>query len=142
MRCVMLKMSNIIKKLKSENVELRDHVTKVEERQVLNELRGALHNSSNNNIPNNNSSNFALVLTANLSAVHHEKLLEEKEMDSFLLETHKKIVSSEIKQCNKEKKLSKVEQASLNQDQESDTGYSTSKKIPEVLNPMTKISAG
>ncbi|CAB4414628.1 unnamed protein product [Rhizophagus irregularis] len=33
------------------------------------------------------------------------KSLEEKDMDSFLLEAHKKIVSSEIKQCNKEKKL-------------------------------------
>src|SRR5206468_9609185 len=68
------------------------------------------------------------------------KLLEEKDMDSFLLEAHKKIVSSEIKQCNKEKKLSKAEQASLNQDQESDTGCSTSEKIPEVSNPVTKIS--
>ncbi|CAB5190535.1 unnamed protein product [Rhizophagus irregularis] len=63
-------------------------------------------------------------------------------MDSFLLEAHKKIVSSEIKQRNKEKKLSKAEQASLNQDQESDTGCSTSEKILEVSNPVTKISAG
>ncbi|GES93165.1 hypothetical protein GLOIN_2v1030212 [Rhizophagus clarus] len=71
-------------------------------------------------------------------------------MDSFLLEAHKKIVSSEIKQRNKEKKLSKAEQASLNQDQESDTGCSTSENrasdpegiIPEVSNPVTKISAG
>ena len=29
--------------------------------------------------------------------VYHKKLLEEKEMNSFLLEAHKKIVSSEIK---------------------------------------------
>ncbi|RGB21364.1 hypothetical protein C1646_778238 [Rhizophagus diaphanus] len=68
-------------------------------------------------------------------------------MDSFLLEAHKKIVSSEIKQRNKErqadrKKLSKAEQASLNQDQESDTGCSTSEKIPPVSNPVTKISTG
>ncbi|GES87680.1 hypothetical protein GLOIN_2v1735823 [Rhizophagus clarus] len=63
-------------------------------------------------------------------------------MDSFLLEAHKKIVSSEIKQRNKEKKLSKAEQASLNQDRESDTRCSTSGKIPEVTNPVTKISAG
>ncbi|POG58212.1 hypothetical protein GLOIN_2v1732617, partial [Rhizophagus irregularis DAOM 181602=DAOM 197198] len=67
-------------------------------------------------------------------------------MDNFLLEAHKKIVSSEIKQRNKErqadrKKLSKAEQASLNQNQESDTRCSTSEKIPEVLNPVTKISA-
>src|SRR6266542_1027100 len=63
-------------------------------------------------------------------------------MDSFLLEANKKIVSSEIKKRNKEKKLSKAEQASLNQDQESDTRCSTSEKIPEVSNPVTKISAG
>ena len=35
----------------------------------------------------------------------NSKSLEEKDMDSFLLEAHKKIVSSEIKQRNKEKKL-------------------------------------
>ncbi|CAG8756978.1 2877_t:CDS:2, partial [Dentiscutata erythropus] len=35
-----------------------------------------------------------------------------------------------------------TEQASLNQDQESDTECSTSEKIPEVSNPMTEILAG
>ncbi|PKK57711.1 hypothetical protein RhiirC2_871757 [Rhizophagus irregularis] len=60
-----VKLKAIIKELKSENVELRDHVTKVEERQVLNEPRGASHNSSNDNTSSNNSSNFALVPTAN-----------------------------------------------------------------------------
>ena len=124
------KLKARIEELESENIEVRDRLTKVEQRQVLND------NSSNDNTPNINSSNF------NSGAVHHEKPLEEKEMDSFLLEAHKKIVSSEIKQRNKEKKLSKAEQASLNQDQESDTGCSTSEKIPEVLNPVTKISAG
>src|SRR5581483_10554844 len=73
--------------------EFRDRITKVEQKQMLND------NSSNDNTPNNNSSNF------NSGAVHHEKPLEEKEMDSFLLEAHKKIVSSEIKQRNKEKKF-------------------------------------
>ncbi|CAG8751853.1 5367_t:CDS:2, partial [Racocetra persica] len=34
-----------------------------------------------------------------------------------------------------------IQQASLNQDQESDTECSTSEKIPEVSNPMTEISA-
>jgi hypothetical protein len=61
--------------------EFRDRITKVEQKQVLND-----------NSPNNNSSNF------NSDAVHHKKPLEEKEMDSFLLEAHKKIISSEIKQ--------------------------------------------
>src|ERR1044072_1744678 len=51
----------------------------------------------NDNTPNNILSNF------NSGAVHHEKSLEEKEMDISLLETHKKIVSSEIKQRNKER---------------------------------------
>src|SRR6266542_3477765 len=116
--------------------EFRDRLTKVEQKQTLND------NTPNDNTPNKNSSNFALAPSANSGVVHHEKPLEEKEMDSFLLEAHKKIVSSGIKQHNKEKKLSKAEQASLNQDQESDTGCSTSEKIPEVSNPVTKISAG
>ncbi|RGB32657.1 hypothetical protein C1646_789953 [Rhizophagus diaphanus] len=76
-------------------------------------------------------------MTIKSGAVHHEKPLEEKEMDSFLLETHKKIE----RQADR-KKLSKAEQASLSQDQESDTGCSTSEKIPPALNPVTKISAG
>ena len=57
--------------------------------------------SQNDNSPDNSLSNF------NSVTEYHEKLLvnvktdnsfpEEKEMDNFLLETHKKIVSSEIK---------------------------------------------
>ena len=119
------KLKARIEELESENIEVRDRLTKVEQKQ-----------SQNDNTPNNILSNF------NSGAVHHEKPLEEKEMDNFLLEAHKKIVSSEIKQRNKEKKLSKAEQASLNQDQESDTGCSTSEKIPPASNPVTKVSAG
>ena len=53
--------------------------------------------------------------------IHTEtKSLEEKDMDSFLLEAHKKIVSSEIKQHNKEKKFLRK---SANQDSISDTAY-------------------
>ncbi|RIA93865.1 hypothetical protein C1645_735220 [Glomus cerebriforme] len=134
------KLRTKIKKLKSENTEFRDHVTKVEQRQVLNKPRGTSHNFSNDNIPNdnnpnNNSSNF------NSGAVHYKKSSQKKEMDNFLLETHKKIVGDDIRRYNKEKKLSKAEQASLNQDQESDIRCSISEKISEVSNPMTKISA-
>src|SRR3954447_26609085 len=60
-----------IVKLRAENVEFRDRLTKVEQKQVLND------NSSNDNTPNNNSSDF------NSGAVHHEKSLKEKEMDIF-----------------------------------------------------------
>src|ERR1044072_2697548 len=131
-----IKLRARIGELESENVEFRDRLTKVEQKQTLND------NTPNDNTPNKNSSNFALAPSANSGVAHHEKPLEEKEMDSFLLEAHKKIVSSEIKQRNKEKKLSKAEQASLNQDRESDTRCSTSEKIPEVMNPVTEISAG
>ena len=127
------KLNARIEELESE---FRDRITKVEQKQTLND------NTPNNNTPNKNSFNFALASSTNSDVVHHEKPLEEKEMDSFLLETHKKIVSSGIKQHNKEKKLSKAEQASLNQDQKSDTGCFTSEKILPVLNPVTKISAG
>src|SRR5436190_14933102 len=74
------KLRTTIEELKSENIEVRDRLMKVEQRQVLND------NSSNDNTPNINSSNF------NSSAVHYEKSLEEKDMD-FLVEAHKKIVS-------------------------------------------------
>ena len=43
--------------------------------------------------------------------MHHEKLLvdtslpEDKKTDAFLNEVHKKKVSNEIRQCNREKKL-------------------------------------
>jgi len=60
---------------------------------------------------------------------------------------YKKKVSNEIRQHNREKKLSKAEQISLNQDQESipkessDTGYSASEKIPVISNLVIEISA-
>src|SRR2546429_7776191 len=79
--------------------EFRDRITKVEQKQTLNELRGASHNSSNNT-----SSNFNLV--AEPTVTQHEKPLvdtslpEGKEMDAFLNEVDKKKVSNEIKQKN------------------------------------------
>ncbi|RGB22393.1 hypothetical protein C1646_776155 [Rhizophagus diaphanus] len=128
-----------IAELKRRNVEtLRSNAEyneRLEQKQTLND------NTPNDNTPNKNSSNFALAPSANSGVAHHEKPLEEKEMDSFLLEAHKKIVSSEIKQRNKEKKLSKAEQASFNQDRESDTRCSTSGKIPEP-GPPVKIAIG
>ncbi|PKY35388.1 hypothetical protein RhiirB3_421082, partial [Rhizophagus irregularis] len=73
-----------IVELKSENAELSDRVTKVEQNQLQNDSAEGTQGKGNIT-PNNNPSNF------NLDAVHHEKLLEEKEMDNFLLEAHKKI---------------------------------------------------
>ncbi|CAB4379531.1 unnamed protein product [Rhizophagus irregularis] len=137
------KLRATIEELKSENIEVRDRLTKVEQNQLQNEPRDTSHNSSNNN-----SSNFNLVaipeaitVPTNSAKRHNGKSLKEKDMDQFLLEAHKKIVSSEIKQCNKEKKLKKAEQASLNQDQESGTS-NPERIIPAVSNPVTKISAG
>jgi hypothetical protein len=46
----------------------------------------------------------------------NSKLLEEKEMNNFLVEENKKIVSDGIRQRNREKKLKKAEQVSFNQD--------------------------
>ena len=74
-----------IEELKSENAGLRDRVTKVEQRQMLND------NTPNDNTPNNNSSNF------NSGADHHEKLSQEKEMGIFLDGMNKKIVSEDIR---------------------------------------------
>jgi hypothetical protein len=128
-----VKLRATIEELKSENIEVRDRLTKVEQNQLQND------NSSNNNSSNFNSVAVpeAITVPTNSAKRLNGKPLEEKDMDSFLLEAHKKIVSDEIRQRNREKKLSKAEQASLNQDQES-----TSEKIPEASNPVTKISAG
>ncbi|GBB91456.1 hypothetical protein RclHR1_18770011 [Rhizophagus clarus] len=89
------KLNARIEELESE---FRDRITKVEQKQT-----------QNDNSSNNNSSNFNLVAVPEAITVPinsaNGKSLEEKDMDSFLLEAHKKIVSSEIKQRNKEKKL-------------------------------------
>ncbi|GES97813.1 hypothetical protein GLOIN_2v1717333 [Rhizophagus clarus] len=83
-----------------ENTELRDRVTKVEEKQILND------NSSNLS-----SSNFNLVADQVPMVMHHEKssvdtsLPEDKETDAFLNEVHKKKGSDEIRQRRRKEKL-------------------------------------
>src|SRR6266542_2099068 len=89
-----------------KNAEFRDHVTKVEQRQMLDD-NTPNDNTPNDNTPNNNSSNF------NSGVVHHEKSSQEKEMDIFLDGVDKKIVGEEIRRRNKEKKL---QRESANQD--------------------------
>ncbi|RIA80095.1 hypothetical protein C1645_839301, partial [Glomus cerebriforme] len=56
----------------------------------------------------------------------------EEEVDNFLDESHKKIISDSIRQRNKEKKLKKAEQTSLNQDQESNIGLTVDNCISEI----------
>ncbi|RGB34226.1 hypothetical protein C1646_702519 [Rhizophagus diaphanus] len=123
--------------------EFGDRITKVEQKQTLQSALTANDNSSNNSSPSFNSVAVPETITVPTNSAKrlNGKSLEEKDMDSFLLEAHKKIVSSEIKQRNKEKKLKKAEQASLNQDQESGT-CDPEGIILEVINPVTKISAG
>ncbi|CAB4382495.1 unnamed protein product [Rhizophagus irregularis] len=87
------KLKAKIEELESENIEVRDRLTKVEQKQSQNDI------TPNDNTPNNNSSNF------NSGAVHLEKSSEEKEMDYFLDEEDKKIVGEDIRRRNKEKKL-------------------------------------
>ena len=52
-----------------------------------------------------NKQELVATVPANSAKCLNGTSLEEKDMDSFLLEAHKKIVSSEIKQRNKEKKF-------------------------------------
>ncbi|GBB86236.1 hypothetical protein RclHR1_12680002 [Rhizophagus clarus] len=101
------KLKTRIEELKSENVEFRNRLTKVEQKQTLQSALMANDNSSNNRSPSFNSVAVSEAITVPTNSVKrlNGKLLEEKDMDSFLLETHKKIVSSKIKQRNKEKKL-------------------------------------
>src|ERR1051325_5523479 len=72
-------------KLRAENVEFRDRLTKVEQNQTL---QNAL--TANDNSSNNNSSNFASAPSANLVAeptvTQHEKPSVDEEMDTPLPE--------------------------------------------------------
>ncbi|GBC33705.2 hypothetical protein GLOIN_2v1762090 [Rhizophagus irregularis DAOM 181602=DAOM 197198] len=90
-----VKLGATIEKLKYENAELKDRITKVKQNQLQNDSAKGTQDKRNIT-PNNNLSNF------NLGAVHHEKLLKEKEMDNFLLEVHKIIVSNEINHRKKD----------------------------------------
>ncbi|GBC47070.2 hypothetical protein GLOIN_2v1778212 [Rhizophagus irregularis DAOM 181602=DAOM 197198] len=126
-------VEEITTKLESKNAEFRDRITKVEQRQMLNDT------SSNNSLPN-----FNLVADQLSMATHHEKPLVDKKMDTslpeelipeviakqsvsavnisvmdqcdqktlenketnaFLDEVHKKKISDEIRQRNRGKKL-------------------------------------
>ncbi|GBB89091.1 hypothetical protein RclHR1_15770002 [Rhizophagus clarus] len=130
----------LMKRMIKENNRRDARIEKLEEKQL-----------QNNNTPNNILSNF------NSDAIHHEKPLEEKEMDNFLLETHKKIVSSEIKQRNKEKKLHTESMTSSGQEVAMQSGQNSYKKKstekivqvitdgmmaePSIQDNMTEISA-
>ena len=122
----MLKMLN--SRVKAENVEFKDRLMKVKQKQTLQsaceapQWLTANDISSNNSSPSSNSVAVpeAITVPTNSAKCLNGKPLEEKDMDSFLLEAHKKIVSSEIKQRNKEKKFLRK---SANQDSISDTAY-------------------
>ncbi|PKK73364.1 hypothetical protein RhiirC2_776127 [Rhizophagus irregularis] len=65
---------------------------------------------TNNSFPEEvcyNKQELITEVTVSVNSVKHlnSKSLEEKDMNSFLLEAHKKIISSEIKQYNKKKKF-------------------------------------
>jgi len=95
------KLKASIEELESKNVEFRDRLTKVEQKQTLNDNSSNISSSSFNSV----AISEAITLLANSVKHLNGKPLEEKDMDSFLLEVHKKIISSEIKQRNKEKKF-------------------------------------
>src|ERR1044071_6537287 len=112
--------------------EFGDRIAKVEQKQTLQSALTANDNSSNNSSPSFNSVAVpeAITVPTNSAKRLNGKLLEEKDMDSFLLEAHKKIVSSEIKQHNKEKKNEKNGQGLIQE---------ISSSVPKE-NHVTKIS--
>jgi hypothetical protein len=73
-------------KLRIKNVEFRNRLTKVKQKQTL-----------NNNSFNIHSSNFNLVADQTLTVIYHKKLLvdtllpEDKKIDAFLDEMYKKV---------------------------------------------------
>ncbi|PKC08903.1 hypothetical protein RhiirA5_499651 [Rhizophagus irregularis] len=102
--------------------EFRDRIMKVEQKQTLNDYSSNL-----------SSSNFNLVADQVPMVTHHEKssvdtsLPEDKETDAFLDEVHKKKVSNEIRQRNREKKLQAQESLPI----------SPEEKRPQVLDSIT-----
>ena len=116
-----------VNKLEQKNKELETRLVIVEQASLPVEQRQMLNdNTPNNNTPNdntsnNNSSNFNSGVDQVSIGPHREKSLEDKEMNAFLVDENKKSVGDDIRRRNKEKKLKKAEQASLNQDQESGT---------------------
>ena len=86
-------------KLRAENVEFRDRLTKVEQKQTLND------NTSNNNPSNFNSdTSLSRELIPEILPVS-SKSSKETKIDIFLDEVQKKKVSDEIRQRNRKKKL-------------------------------------
>ncbi|GBC50843.1 hypothetical protein GLOIN_2v1838494 [Rhizophagus irregularis DAOM 181602=DAOM 197198] len=77
-----------------------------------------------------NKQELVAMVPANSAKRLNGKPLKEKDMDSFLLEAHKKIVSSEIKRRNKEKKNEKNGQGLIQE---------ISSSVPKE-NHVTKIS--
>src|SRR5436190_17051956 len=77
-----------------------------------------------------NKQELVATVPANSAKRLNGKPLEEKDMDSFLLEAHKKIVSSEIKRRNKEKKNEKNGQRLIQE---------ISSSVPKE-NHVTKVS--
>ncbi|GBB90487.1 hypothetical protein RclHR1_17470005 [Rhizophagus clarus] len=120
-----------ITELEAENAELRKENT------VISDLRNKLSISD--------------AEIAELKHMHTEVLRANEEYNEMRNAENVKLkaIIEELKSENVELrdyvtkvKESKAEQASLNQDQESDIRCSTSEKISEVINPVTKISAG
>src|SRR5438876_10679661 len=99
-----------IEEMKSE---FGDRITKVEQKQTLQRACEAPQwLTANDNSSNNSSPSFnpvavpeAIMVSTNSTKHLNGKPLEEKDMDSFLLEAHKKIVSDEIRQKKREEKL-------------------------------------
>ncbi|CAG8687522.1 21945_t:CDS:10, partial [Gigaspora rosea] len=110
---------------KTENNELKSRVRELEQYNTELESRVAMLEQGQHDASfNNNSSNFNSVAEhhkkslenepANVPYSAHslapqiedqEKLLEDREMDAFLIETHKKSVGNKIRRRNEEKKL-------------------------------------
>ncbi|GES98558.1 hypothetical protein GLOIN_2v1778212 [Rhizophagus clarus] len=161
------KNKTVTTKLESENAEFRDRITKVEQKQMLSNNVSKVTNSSNNSSSNFNSLANQLpmemdtslpeepipegslelsVPAVNIPVIDQcdQTSLEDKETDAFLNEVHKKKVSDEIRQRNREKKLlhesANHEASSISQDISSVKGHddrSSSENLEKNGNSIT-----
>ncbi|EXX75083.1 hypothetical protein RirG_044890 [Rhizophagus irregularis DAOM 197198w] len=111
------KKTELLKQIIEENTKRNVRVEKLEQKNKELETRLVIYYEkplvnvkTNNSFPEEvcyNKQELITEVTVSVNSVKYlnSKSLEKKDMNSFLLEAHKKIISSEIKQYNKKKFL-------------------------------------
>ncbi|RIA96372.1 hypothetical protein C1645_815389 [Glomus cerebriforme] len=129
--------------LKNKIVKLKTSIEEQERKNIELESRLTIMEQDSSIISGENGVVLEVVtVLINSAKCLNGKLLEKKEVDTFLDEVHKKSVDNEIRLRNKKKKLKKTEQASSNQNQESADGIKNSVQSRNKAISCDMISTG